>query len=148
VLDGRLDAARAEADRLEAASAESSSAERAAMEAERAMLDLKKAEFMLGHLLEPGPGTIVAVVRFGAFVELDAYPIEGLVRAEQRPGDRRPFRIGERVLVEATEVSLQRRRIDLRLLERLGPRDGGARSGDAGVARRGRRADKRRKGRS
>jgi hypothetical protein len=90
----------------------------------------------------------VAVVRFGAFVELDAYPIEGLVRAEQRPGDRRPFRIGERVLVEATEVSLQRRQIDLRLLERLGSHGDVGRARASGVARRSRRADKRRKGRS
>jgi ribonuclease R len=106
------------------------------MEAERAMLDLKKAEFMLEHLLEPLPGTIVSVLSFGFFVELDAYPIEGLVRADALSDDRyyfiedehalkgmrsgKRFRLGDRVLVEATNVSVQRREIDLDVLQRLG----------------------------
>lgn len=137
VLDAQLEPARAEADALEAASVNSSQCEREAMEAERAMLDLKKAEFMLAHLLEPEPGTIVSVMPFGFFVELDAYPIEGLVRADTLPGERyvfiederafkglrtrRRFRLGDRVRVEATNVSLQRRQIDFTLLERLEP---------------------------
>jgi len=136
VFDGALDAARGEASALETASVESSRAEREAMEAERAMLDLKKAEFMLEHLLEPGPATIVSVLKFGFFVELDAYPIEGLVRVETLADDqyrfvetqralvglrkRQRYRLGDRVLVEATDVSLERRQIDFRLLERLG----------------------------
>jgi ribonuclease R len=135
LFDGAGDAARAEAAALEKASVESSRAERAAMEAERAMLDLKKAEFMLGHLLEPGPATIVSVLKFGFFVELDAYPVEGLVRIESLADDRYRFvepqralvgqrkrqryRLGDRVLVEATDVSLERRQIDFRLLERI-----------------------------
>jgi ribonuclease R len=119
VFDGRLGEAREQAARLEEASAESSRLERAAVEAERAMLDLRKAEFMLGHLLEPARGTVVSVVRFGIFVELDAYPVEGLVRSEEGAHDRRRYRIGERVVVEATAVSLGRRQIDFRLLERL-----------------------------
>jgi ribonuclease R len=119
LLDGRVEEARAESSRLEAASVESSRLERVALEAERAMLDVKKAEFMLGHLLEPARGTVVSVARFGSFVELDAYPIEGLVRCTEGAHDRRPFRLGERVVVEATVVSLERRQIDFRLLERL-----------------------------
>ena len=82
-FDGHADVARADAEAIEAASVQSSQCEREAMEAERAMLDLKKAEFMLSHLLEPQPGTIVSVVSFGLFVELDAFPIEGL-RARRR----------------------------------------------------------------
>jgi len=137
VLDGQVERARAEADALEAASVQSSQCEREAMEAERAMLDLKKAEFMLEHLLEPEPGTIVSVMPFGFFVELDAYPIEGLVRADALPDDRyvfiederafkglrtrRRLRLGDRVRVEAINVSLQRRQIDFALLERLEP---------------------------
>ncbi len=137
LFDGELDAARADAEALEAASVESSQAEREAMEAERAMLDLKKAEFMLDHLLEPEPGTIVSVTNFGFFVELDAYPIEGLVRIEDLVDDRyhfieseralkgfrkgQRFRLGDRVQVEAVNVSLRRRQIDFRLLQRLAP---------------------------
>lgn len=142
VFDGELDAARAGADALEKASVESSRAERAAMEAERAMLDLKKAEFMRGHLREPGPATIVSVLKFGFFVELDAYPVEGLVRVETLADDqyrfvetqralvgvrkRQRYRLGDRVLVEATDVSLERRQIDFRLLERITARTSAA----------------------
>jgi ribonuclease R len=136
VLDGNLEGARAEAEGLEADSIHSSQAEREAMQAEWAMLDLKKAEFMLGHLLEPEPGTIVSVTSFGFYVELDAYPIEGLVRIDDLTDDRYRFieaeralcgwrtgyrfRLGDQVVVEATNVSLRRRTIDLALLERLG----------------------------
>jgi ribonuclease R len=112
------------------------------MEAERAMLDLRKADFMLGHLLEPEPATVVSVIGAGLFVELDAYPVEGLVRADDLADDRyyyveteralkgmrtgQRFRLGDRVVVEATNVSLQRRQIDFALVRRLA-----AASGDA-----------------
>jgi ribonuclease R len=137
LLDGDADAARAAARAIEAASAQSSVAEREAMEAERAMLDLRKADFMLGHLLEPESATVVSVIGAGMFVELDSYPIEGLVRADAIPGDRyyfveperalkgmrtnQRFRLGDRVEVEATNVSLQRRQIDFALVRRLTP---------------------------
>jgi ribonuclease R len=136
-FDGRVEQARSDAEAIEAASVQSSQCEREAMEAERAMLDLKKAEFMLNHLHEPLPGTIVSVVSFGLFVELDAFPIEGLVRADDLADDRyflieaeralkgartrQRFRLGDRLLVEATSVSLRRREIDFALLERLEP---------------------------
>jgi ribonuclease R len=99
VLDGDLDKARDEAAAIEDASVESSRAERDAMEAERAMLDLKKAEFMLDHLMEPELGTNVSVLAFGFFVELDAYPIEGLVRIDSLQDDRYRLVEEERALV-------------------------------------------------
>ncbi|MFN8628125.1 MAG: ribonuclease R [Candidatus Binatia bacterium] len=149
VLDERLDAARADPAALEAASVQSSQREREAMEAERAMLDLKKAEFMLAHLHEPGAGTIVAVLPFGFFVELDAYPIEGLVRADAMSDERyayiereralkglrtgQRYRLGDRVVVQATNVSLRRREIDFAVVERIGaaPADTARRRGGA-----------------
>jgi ribonuclease R len=150
VFDGDVTGARAEADRIETLSVLSSQREREAVEAERAMLDLKKAEFMLGHLLEPSAGTIVSVTEFGFYVELDAYPIEGLVRADALLGERysfiaaeralkglrsgQRFRLGDRVEVEATNVSLQRRQIDFALLRRLHE------GGDSSAARRQPRA--------
>jgi ribonuclease R len=137
VFDGEDVAARAAGERLEAACLHSSQAERNAMEAERAMLDLKKCEFMLDHLLEPELATVVSVTNAGLFVELDAYPIEGLVRADDIPGDRWSFieaeralkgmrtrqryRLGDRMVVEATEVSLRRRRIDFAIVKRVAP---------------------------
>lgn len=134
LLDGAGESARDAVATIEAACVSSSQTERAAMEAERAMVDLKKAEFMRDHLREPGPGTIVSVAPFGFYVELDAYPIEGLVRVaalddfyeyveRERAlyGTRRRqrFRLGDRVEVEAVEVSLRRRTIDFALLRRL-----------------------------
>ena len=146
LFDGDEATARVAAARLEAASLHSSQAERSAMEAERAMLDLKKCEFMLDHLLEPGPATVVSVTKAGLFVELDAYPIEGLVRADGIPGDRwyflaaeralkgmrtrQRFRLGDRLQVEATNVSLRRREIDFTVVRRLdGAADGQPKAG-------------------
>ena len=134
VFDGETARARDEAEAIEAASIASSQSEREAMEAERAMLDLKKAEFMREHLHETGPGTIVSVTSFGFYVELDAWPVEGLVRLDtlddyyeyveaeralhaRRKGRR--FRLGDRVEVEAVDVSLRRRTIDFALRLRL-----------------------------
>jgi ribonuclease R len=135
VFDGEKELAREQGETLEEASIRSSQAERDAMEAERAMVDLKKAEFMLEHLHEPHPGTIVSIASFGFFVELDAYPVEGLVRTDDLPGGYyrfiereqalqgtrtgQRFRLGDRVLVETMNVSLRRRQIDLALLQRL-----------------------------
>jgi ribonuclease R len=135
LFDGDEASARADAESLAAACLHSSRAERNAIDAERAMLDLKKCEFMLDHLLEPEPGAVVSVANPGLFVELDAYPIEGLVRADSIPGDRWSFiaaeralkglrtrqryRLGDRVVVEATNVSLRRRHIDFAIVRRL-----------------------------
>ena len=50
------------------------------MDAEREMVVLKKAQFMMDKLGEEFTGVITSLVNFGFFVELDAYFIEGLVR--------------------------------------------------------------------
>jgi len=150
--EGKLAEAVAERAALEAASAASSEREREAMEAERAMLDLKKAEFMLDHLLEPEPGTIVSVIPSGCFVELDAYPVEGFLRAEELRDDRyryserenalrglrtgRRLQIGDRVLVEATNVSLARRQVDFALLKVLPTAERRTPAGPSGPRRR------------
>lgn len=143
LLDGAIEAARADGAAIAAACAHSSAAEREAMDAERAMLDLRKAEFMLDHLLEPEPATVVSVTGAGLFVALDTWPIEGLVRAEELPGwvppeprrgarprrspprrrtarrGGRSYRLGDRLLVEATNASPQRRQVDFALVRRL-----------------------------
>jgi len=67
--------------------AESSShAEMTAVEMERDVDDMKKAEYMLGHLGEEFDGIISSVTRFGFFVELDN-TIEGLVHISELSGD-------------------------------------------------------------
>ncbi|MEW6775477.1 MAG: ribonuclease R [Bdellovibrionota bacterium] len=135
VLDGRIEEARRQEENLDRLCLENSLSERTAMEAERAMADLKKAEFMLGHLMEEESGSIVGIAPFGFFVALDPYPVEGLVHTEhlgtgrwildeklQRLENENTgvtYGIGDRVLVECTNVSLKKRRIDFSLLKRL-----------------------------
>jgi ribonuclease R len=143
LLDGRAEQASGMAAAIAAASTRASESERRAMEAERAMLDLKKAEFMLGHLLEPEPATVVSVARFGFFVELEAYPVEGLVPLESLSGywsydDEREIlanaragervQLGDRFLVEATNASIRRRQVTFAVLERLASHGGDRRS--------------------
>lgn len=132
VLDGEEEGARSLGEALRVLADASSTCERNSMGAERAMLDLKKAEFMLDHLLEEEPATIVGVERFGIFVELDRYPVEGLVALDDLPGrfrhdararslvatrGGRRFRLGDAVLVEAVDASLERRQVRFVLAE-------------------------------
>ena len=133
VFDGQSSPASEEIEAMESAAVLSSQAERSAMEAERAMLDLKRAEFMSGHLGEPFGGTVTSVASFGFFVELDDYPVEGVVRIADIEDDfyeiaddggafqglrtHRIIAIGDRVVVEAVNVSLQRREVDFALIE-------------------------------
>lgn len=131
-MAGRGGPARAAESEIVAASETSSRREREAMEAERAMLDLKKAEFMRRHMHQPEKATVISVAGFGFFAELDAYPVEGLARIEDLPGewrfdDRtqvlygvrsgRRIQLGDRVVVEAAEVSLARRQVTFQVLE-------------------------------
>ncbi|MFM7143211.1 MAG: hypothetical protein ACKO2K_14995, partial [Alphaproteobacteria bacterium] len=147
LLDGREDEARLASEAMTDMAVACSERERSAVAAERAMLDLKKAEFMLDHLLEPGEATIVSVARAGAWAELDAWPIEGRIDVGRLPepfdydarsrslvGTRTGarFRLGDRVRVEATDVSLRRRQVGFALVEHLGP-PGGATPADRGA---------------
>jgi len=141
LLDGREDEARALSEAMSRMATACSERERAAVAAERAMLDLKKAEFMLEHLLEPQEATVVSVARAGAWAELDAWPIEGRIDVARLPepfdfdprsrsliGSRTGarLRLGDRLRVEATDVSLRRRQVGFALVEHLGPSGGDA----------------------
>ncbi|MDG2306234.1 MAG: ribonuclease R [Candidatus Binatia bacterium] len=133
-IEGRGARARGAGPEIAAASEASSRREREAMGAERAMADLKKVEFMKGHLHEPGKATVVSLAGFGFFAELDAYPVEGLVRIEDLDGEwrfdekaqvlygvrsGRRIQLGDRVVVEASDVSLARRQVTLQVIEML-----------------------------
>jgi len=63
----------------EPAAVQASETERTAMEAERAVDDLKMTEYMAGHVGEEYDGVISGVTDFGVFIELPNL-IEGLVR--------------------------------------------------------------------
>lgn len=88
VLDGRMD------DRylrhLEAilpeVAAHSSARERNAIEAERAVQDLKMTEYMARHIGEEYPAVVSGVTRFGIFAELDN-TIEGMIPLAQLKDD-------------------------------------------------------------
>jgi len=110
----------------------SSERERAAMEAEREVAAYYAALFMKDRIGDIYDGVVSAVVDFGLFVELRPWFVEGLVKSEDLGGaleldpvqhalvdvgSGRSFRVGDEVRVEVANVSVQRRRIDLRLVE-------------------------------
>ena len=106
--------------------------ERIAMDAEREMVDLKKAQFMLDKLGEEFSGVITSLANFGFFVELDSYFVEGLVRLSTLTDDDynyyekeyvikgrrhgRKFRLGDAVRVKVVRVNAFRSEIDFELL--------------------------------
>jgi ribonuclease R len=126
---------------LRNASASASFSERKAMEVEREVVDLYRAFFMrdrVGDILE---ASVSGVTSFGVFVVADDPFVEGLVRTDYLSPDDfyeydevacrligrrtgKTFSLGDRVKVEVLQVSVARRRIEMRLQ-------------DAGPARKG-----------
>lgn len=106
-------------------SLQSSERERLADEAERAVDDLKKAEYLQSHIGEEFEGVISGVAEKGLFVELDN-TCEGFVRLDNLPqdyylcddklyelnGKHNKFKLGERVLIEVERVNLTERKVD------------------------------------
>lgn len=111
------------------ASEQSSVTERNADDAERAVDDLKKAEYMLDKIGEVFEGNISSVTEGGIFVELDN-TIEGYVYKEYLPedryifdqsrytlfGKRNKFMLGDRVFVKVVKVDINTRHIDFELV--------------------------------
>lgn len=110
----------------------SSEKERAAVDTERDVDDLKKAEYMLDKIGEEYDGVISSVTSFGLFVELEN-TIEGLVHVSFMGDDYyyysaqhqaligemtgKVYRIGEAVKVKVTNVNVEERTIDFNLIE-------------------------------
>ncbi|MHB1393374.1 MAG: ribonuclease R [Clostridia bacterium] len=117
---------------IESIAEQSSIRERAADEAERAVEDLKKAEYMKDKIGEEYNGIISNVTSFGMFVELDN-TIEGLVHMSNMEDDyyqfdevhhmligerkRRTFRIGDNVRIRVQNADIANRTIDFVLVE-------------------------------
>ncbi|MBI2361480.1 MAG: ribonuclease R [Deltaproteobacteria bacterium] len=117
---------------LEEAGKHTSERERIAMDAEREMVDLKKAQFMVGKIGEEFDGFIVSLANFGFFVELNAYFVEGLVRLSSLTDDTyhyyekanvikghrhgRTFRLGDAVRVRVVRVHAFRSEIDFEMV--------------------------------
>jgi ribonuclease R len=106
--------------------------ERLAMEAEREIVALKKAQFMQDKVGEEFDGFVSGVVKFGFFVELAAFFVEGLVPMRTLDDDeyifherlhslvgrttKRTIRLGDRVRVCVDAVDVERRTIDFSLV--------------------------------
>lgn len=109
----------------------SSEMERRSIECERAVDDMKKAEYMMDHIGEEFEGVISSVLNFGFFVELPNL-IEGLVRLDSLKGDyytydettftirgnkdKRGFRLGDTVKVKVVAASKENRTIDFEVV--------------------------------
>ncbi len=76
-----------------------SETERRAAEAERELVEWKKARFMEDRVGEEFSGLIISTTRFGFFVELENLFVEGLVPIDTLPGDRYMFQENARKIV-------------------------------------------------
>jgi ribonuclease R len=117
--------------RLTELAAGASGQERRAMEAEREAVAMYRAYLVRDQIGERFAGTVSAVTSFGAFVELDSPYVEGLIKLESMGSDigydelhlrlraRRSgwsLTMGDPVEVEILDVSVPRRRIELKLI--------------------------------
>lgn len=109
----------------------SSEMERRSIECERAVDDMKKAEYMMDHIGEEFEGVISSVLNFGFFVELPNL-VEGLVRLDSLKGDyytydettftirgnkdKRGFRLGDTVKVKVIAADKEKRTIDFEVV--------------------------------
>jgi ribonuclease R len=117
---------------LQEAGKHTSERERHAMDAEREMVGLKKAQFMMNKIGEEFTGFINSLANFGFFVELDNYFIEGLVKLSSLGDDDydyyekeyvikgrrhgRKFRLGDNVRVKVVRINAFRSEIDFELV--------------------------------
>lgn len=113
--------------------AHTSKTERTAEEGEREAVKLRKTQYMADKIGEVYDGMISGVTSFGFFVEFVNPPVEGLVRVATLTDDyyifderghalngdrtRRRFRLGDMVKVKVESVSIERRRVDLSLVD-------------------------------
>ncbi len=106
--------------------------ERRAIECERAVDDMKKAEYMQNHIGEEFEGVVSSVMNFGMFIELPNL-IEGLVRIDTLKDDyytydentfsligrknKRGYRLGDMVKVKVIAASKEKRTIDFEVVK-------------------------------
>jgi ribonuclease R len=109
--------------------------ERRADDAERELLQWKKVRFMADKVGDEYEGFITGVAPFGLFVELIEHYVEGLVHVSSMADDyyrfieqqhvmrgentRKVYRLGDKVLVQVVRVDMERRQVDLGIVEIL-----------------------------
>ena len=122
---------------LHAIAEESSQSERRADDAERELMEWKKAKFMQDRIGEDFDGLIVSVTKFGFFVELTDLFVEGLVPLNTLHDDhytfhentreiigqrsRRAFKLGQRVHVLVDRIDPVEKKIQFALFEEPKP---------------------------
>jgi ribonuclease R len=120
---------------LPEAARHTSERERRAADAERELVQWKKVRFMADKVGDEFAGYVTGVSAFGLYVELVEHFVEGMVhvstmaddyyrfveRAHVLRGEKhgRVYRLGDRVTVQVIRVDLERRQIDLGLVEIL-----------------------------
>jgi ribonuclease R len=109
--------------------------ERRADDAERELVQWKKVRFMADKIGDEFSGFITGVAPFGIFVELVEHFVEGLVHVSSMADDYyrfleqthtlrgentgKTYRLGDKVSVQVIRVDMERRQIDLGLVEIL-----------------------------
>ena len=109
--------------------------ERRADEAERELLQWKKVRFMADKVGDEYDGHITGVAAFGLFVELLEHYVEGLVHISSMADDyyrfvdqqhvlrgentKKIYRLGDKVSVQVVRVDMERRQVDLGLVDVL-----------------------------
>ena len=122
-------------DELPEVARHTSERERRADDAERELVQWKKVRFMTDKVGDEFSGYITGVTSFGLFIELVEHFVEGLVhistmaddyykfveRAHVLKGENtgRVYRLGDRVDVQVVKVDMERRQVDLGLVEIL-----------------------------
>jgi ribonuclease R len=124
---------------------ESSQSERRAADAERELVEWKKAKFMEERVGEEFDALVISTAKFGFFVELAELFIEGLVPVDTLPGDRylynenvrkiigertrREYAIGQKVRVILDRVDAVQRQLQFSVVEPVSDRKPRARMG-------------------
>jgi ribonuclease R len=109
--------------------------ERRADEAERELVQWKKVRFMADKVGDEFEGYVTGVTAFGLYIELIEHFVEGLVHVSTMADDYyrfverahilrgenkgRIYRLGDRVKVQVVKVDMERRQVDLGLVEIL-----------------------------
>jgi ribonuclease R len=154
IRHARSDAARLEEleEDLPEIARHTSDMERRADDAERELVQWKKVRFMGDKVGDEFDGYVTGVAAFGLFVELADHFVEGLVHISSMADDyyrflesthtlrgentHKSYRLGDRVRVQVVRVDMERRQIDLGLIDvldalREDERRGGARRSKA-----------------
>ena len=134
---GRMDADRREelTEDLPDIARHTSERERRADEAERELVQWKKVRFMADKVGDEFEGYITGVAAFGLFVELVEHFVEGMVHVSTMADDYyrfverahilrgentgKTYRLGDKVRVQVIKVDMERRQVDLGIVEIL-----------------------------